>query len=702
MFTSRRQFLQTTTLLGAAWPLTRLSALGASAPAPSTSTASPHLGTSKAGLLFDAADIPRIRANLDRPRFAAMRQSMLEADLAADRKFLEEELRLNNHVTDQSRARAILERTAFAYVLFGDTAQRDLAKLALRRLLDYPKWDYFLEGGQHVIGIQRASEACIAVACALDWLGDALTAQERSEAEEALATKGAPACYRTLYGMKYPDRVRGWSLDPEENFPAQMDLSRWPLILNTNNLKVIPLCGLGFAALWLHGRHPETEKWLDMARQSARAFSTIFGLDGSYDEGLGYWGYTKLHLVLFAEALQRRTGIDETQLIDYPATARFALAMTMPTLGAPFVNPNERAAYNFVPKGIIDPAHDLVNFGDSGVGADVTAVPWIAERHNDPVCRTIANEIGAIKHLHGAIWYRNEGPSAPPEPELLDVRFTNDWVISRTGWTARDCVVAFRSGGPANHEHADRNSVIFKAHGERLFHDPFKAGYDPKGPRWLLRQTEAHTALLIGRRGHQYHKGEEGTNSSWAEAKIIHHGTGPGWMVAVSDATEAYQLVNDKVKFVERTLAYLKPDLLLILDRVQLAPGASAAVQARFQVNNEDGHGRASVEGTTFRIERPHAHLLATVHGAQAPKVRASKLNLPEEEGEYPYVEVESASGLEHNLLTIAAAAPAGEALAPLSVTPQNGGWAVTGTHRGRPVNVRIELGEERPRVSIS
>ena len=74
--------------------------------------------------------------------------------------------------------------------------------------------------------------------CALDWLGDALPAAERAEAELQLGTKGAPACYLTLYGMKYPDRVRGWGFDPEDDYPFRFDLSRWPLILNATNLKV--------------------------------------------------------------------------------------------------------------------------------------------------------------------------------------------------------------------------------------------------------------------------------------------------------------------------------------------------------------------------------------------------------------------------------------------------------------------------------
>lgn len=699
MSATRRHFLKVSSTLAASLPLLRMPASAAGDTRPRAGD--PVSKNATRGLLFDRADLPRIRENLTLPRFEALRAQVLERDEAADRRFLETELRLHNRVRDLSRARLLLEHASFAHVLTGEKRHLDLARLALRRILEYPRWDYFLEAGEHTIGLQRAPETSIAVCCALDWLGDALTPEEREEAERQLGTKGAPACYRTLYGMKFPDRVRGWSIDPTEQFPAELDLSRWPLILNTNNLKVIPLCGLGFAAIWLQGRHPEAEKWLEMARQSAQAFSTVFGLDGSYHEGLGYWGYTTLHLAMFAEVLQRRLGIDETRLINYPGTVRFALALTMPTLGAPHVNPNETAAYNFVPKGVIDPAQDLVNFGDSGITAEVSVASWIGETADDPVAHYVAHHIGGIKHLPGVIWYRADARTTPPEPSLLDVRFNNDWVISRTGWDARDTVVAFRSGGPANHEHADRNSVIFKAHGERLFHDPFKAGYDPKGPRWLLRQTLAHTAVLIDGRGHQYHDGREGTNSSWAEARIIEYRTGPNWMIAVSDATEAYRLVHDNVSRVERSLVFLKPDVLLIVDRVHLDNARPVPVQARFQVNNEDGHGRATIDAKAFEIHRPHAWLRAQTHGRAGPSVRLGRLDLPPEEGEYPYVEVESAAAAEHQLLTVSQAAPAGTSIEPLTVERSADGWRIHGTHRGTSVDVTIRLTPEATRLQV-
>jgi hypothetical protein len=154
---------------------------------------------------------------------------------------------------------------------------------------------------------------------ALDWLGKELSPAERAAMEEQIATKGAPACYRSVYGMKYPDRVRGWSMNPAENFPGKIDLSRWPLILNATNLKIIPTCALGIAGVHLHGRHPEAARWLELAQQSAQSFATMYGSDGCYDEGAGYWGYTTMHLIMFAEVQYRRLGVD--QVLDYTTVA---------------------------------------------------------------------------------------------------------------------------------------------------------------------------------------------------------------------------------------------------------------------------------------------------------------------------------------------------------------------------------------------
>lgn len=692
---TRRTFLKTSASLAASLPFAASRLPGAD------DTAVPAAPAASRGLLFDAADLPRIRANFDHPRCADLRSGILGLDLAAEEKFLRTELRLNNHVADMMRARITLEKTSLAFAVFGDRKYSAVARLALRRLLDYKRWDYFLEAGKFTIGLQRAPEATIAVCCALEWLGAELTAAEREEAERKIAEEGAPACYRTLYGMKFPDRVRGWGFDPDDDYPFRFDLSRWPLILNATNLKIIPTCGLGFAAICLHGRHPEATKWLELARQSAQAFATMYGLDGSFDEGSGYWGYTTLHLAMLAEVLHRRLGLDDRRLINYPGTARYALALAMPTRGDTTPDPNAAKPYNAVPKFTLEPQNDVVNFSDAA-SLDVSVATWIGRTAADPVADHLAQNIGGMKQWPALIWFRPEARGRPPGPDLHDVRLNNDIVVARTGWAAADTVVALRSGGPANHEHADRNSVLFKAHGERLFHDPFKAAYTPTNVRWLLRQTEAHSAVLVGGRGHQYHDGREGTNASWAEARVLAFRSGPGWMTVTSDATPAYELVNPDIARVERTLVFLKPDILLLLDRVALKT-TPTAVQVRFQVFNDDERGRVSATGATFRIERPHATLQACAAARGGVACAAGRLALPEAEGVYPFAEVTSAAAREHVILTAATTAPAGLPHGALQVTPEATGWRVTGTHRGRAVAASVLIpAEGGPIVRIS
>ncbi len=691
---SRRTFLKTATAIAG------VVALGRSASEVQAAAAAPKPSAPDGGLLFDQADAPRIRATLDLPRFAELKKKILGRDLVSEERFLKDEIKLTDHITDQSKARAALEYAALSFALTGDRRELVVAKLAITRLSEYAEWDYFLEAGTQTIGFQRAPETTIAFCMALDWLGAELSAAERTAMEEQIATKGAPACYRALYGMKYPDRVRGWSMNPAEKFPGKMDLSRWPLILNATNLKIIPTCALGIAGVHLHGRHPDAARWLELAQQSAQAFATMYGSDGCYDEGAGYWGYTTMHLIMFAEAQYRRLGIDQRSLINYPGTVRYALSLAMPTAGAAYVNAAEKKEYTAVPKGVLDPAKGLVNFGDSGVAIDASIASWVARVHGDPLSDYVAHHIGSMEQWVAAVWYRPEAKRVAPGAELHDVHMANDLVISRTGWKAEDTVVAFRSGGPANHEHADRNSVIFKAYGERLFHDPFKAAYIANHPRWLLRQTEAHTAVLIGGKGHQYHDGHEGTNSSWAWSRVRDYRTGPGWMTVTSDATEAYQLVLPEVKRVLRTLVFLKPDVLLVLDRVSLT-GAPQAVQARFQVFNDEGNGKAEATGRTFTIRRPGATLRASVLGVGALTVRSAQLNLPAEEGVLPYAEVESAAAREHEFLTASAAAPVGSAPGVLVIERTADGWKVSGSHAGRAVKATLVTTGETPVITV-
>ncbi|MDB6128073.1 MAG: hypothetical protein JWM35_1969 [Verrucomicrobia bacterium] len=207
--------------------------------------------------------------------------------------------------------------------------------------------------------------------------------------------------------------------------------------------------------------------------------------------------------------------------------------------------------------------------------------------------------------------------------------------------------------------------------------------------------------MLIDGKDHQYHDGSEGTNASWAVAAVIGYATGPGWMAVTSDATDAYRLVNDKVTRVHRTLVYLKPDVVVFLDRVALKD-AAASVQVRFQANNEDAAAELSSTDDGFRINRPHATLVGRVARTAGRTVHIDKLPLEEQDGNYPFAEVVSSAASEHELLTVCSARPAGESHGDLKITAEGGQWRVQGKHASQDINVTIAAsGDAAPKIEI-
>jgi len=659
----RRQFLRTGLGLGALLAL-RGTARAADLIAPTSVTPS-------RGLLFDPADLPRIRANVQRPEFSEFWAYMTKVDFAADEKFLNQELRFANHVVHMSRAQVIMQRSAFVHLLFPDPQHLALARLALSKLLAYPRWDWLRDNQNRPVGVMRGGGTCIGLALVAEWLEADLSTAEQAAITAGLGTEGGPAQNRGLHDMTHHTEVGPWSLEPGEEGLPPMSVSNWPRILDETNLRIVGTAGLAAATCHLWGRHPEAPQWLAMTRSSLQLYAARLPKDGSFPEGVGYWDYTFSHYIFAVEILRRKLAVDERALVDFPAQARFALEMTMPTAGHP---------------------DDCVSIGDSATGAGSVPLTWIAREFRDAGSQYLALRPTAIRPTwitcFAAIWYDPTVPAHVPAGARLDWQTALGIVLSRTGWEENDTVVTLRSGGPVNHEHADRNSVIFKAHGERLLNDPLHASYSTADPKWLLRQTEAHTAVLINGQGHIYHDGRDGVSSSPAQAVIQDYRTGPNWMTVTSDAADAYHRAGLPASLVQRTLVYLKPGVLLIFDRVFLTE--ALPVSARFQVFNEDGQGRVSVADRAFTIERPQATLHAWVATGGENTLTTGKLALPETGGVYPFAELRSAATREHTLLTICTSARKGEVHGDLRVSHDAGVWQVTGTHRGQAVKVKL------------
>jgi len=630
----------------------------------SASTHSPRL-------LFNSAELPRIRTTLARPEFASFWDATRQADLAADERFLREEINLNEPVKDHARAANILLRSAFIHAVEPAPAQVTLANLAFDRLLACRRWDWFLEAGRDTVGIMRNGTSSIAAVLAADWLGDNLDPALRTRLDRFIADETGPAAERAVFGMTHHDQVVGWSMDPEMTGYAKVDVSRWPAILDRNNLRIIATSGLAAAAAHLGARDPRSAVWAAQAADSLRLFASRLPVDGSFPEGPDYWHFTFTYFIMTVELLHRHCGIDLRDTCDFPAMARYVQSVTLPTRGKP---------------------DGCLNIGDAFLTSGAEPLAWIGRTFRDSQANHLVLQPGCIRDTavtaFAAIWFDASVPPRRTADLTLDRVLFPGIVLSRSGWETNDSVLSLRSGEPENHEHADRNSLLFTAHGERLLNDPLKAAYPRHDPKWLLRLPAAHTALLIDGKGHVYHEGEEGTNASTAVAHLVDHRIGPNWMWAVSDATDAYQRAGLPVTLVRRSVLFLKPDILVVADEVTLT--TALPVQTRWQVYNNDDCGSVAAEAATFTITRPHATLRAHVAGAGSLAVTTANLPLPAEGGTYPFAEVCSAPANTHRLLTVCTAAPRGEVHGAFTVSRQGDDWLVTGRHRGRTVNVTL------------
>lgn len=565
----------------------------------SPATAAVPKGEFPLNLLFSRSDIPRIIENSKHPLFQDYWQSLLDADVNKDHNFL---------------------REAFLYAVTGDRKRGELARKEMLAVVKQEHWDFFLEDGKHRLGFLYAGRQTAWVSLSYDWLYDLLTPEEREEIRAAIAEKGCVPCYRSLYGMRYPNTVKGWSMAPDKPFGAKVpDMSRWPHILGNNNFRAVLSGGFALGIHVLIGHDDRTDEWLEMLLDSYPRSANLFEADGSYDEAVSYCNYAMTYLIYLMEVVDRKQGLDLYDGANYTGMMDFNLGLLMPQH--------------------LDPAGS-VNFGDASRSLNSSIGFWVAGKSRDGLSQYSALHYAPNHDIFSLLYYDPSVTPIPPSPNSYFYQADLDWIVIRTGYDLDDLVVAMRSGGPFNHEHADRNSIILKYQGEMLLVDQYRPTYDNWKPDWFLRTSPAHNTVLIDGRGHQYHNGEEGTNESKASANIVRSGQRAGYSFWASDATPAYALVNPDVKSVTRT-SLVFPDIpcLIVMDKLKKEQEASV-FSARWFVENRDKNGSCNVNGNTFTLDRPHAKLVGVCAGSPEIDLEATSLALPDSLGVFPYLDV--------------------------------------------------------------
>lgn len=640
-------------------------------------------------LFFEPEELERIRANAETALLRPYIQECLEADIAADRKFIKGAAHSRDLIGDMRRLINLLRREGVVYLVTQDQSRKDLLLDTIEVIMQMPKWDYFLDGENRTFGLQRAPGVTIALLFAQEVLGSALDQKLRGELLTQIAEKGCVPSYRALWGMEHKAETVGWHFDPEYIANYEITMRRWPQILDRTNLKAIPIAGLGMGAMALEGIDRRADEWLRLAVHSAKEYLELFAKDGSYFEGLSYADYSMRNLFIFFETHMKLHGdIDWYDMMNFAGFTEFLVCMQA-----------GRQADADVP--------DIVNFSDAKMSFHLSVPLWVAMHGKDPLALYAAEQFSAYNYFTDIIWYRssNAQKAAPPQASLKNKRFDLDWIVCRTGWDPDDSVIAFRSGKPSNHEHADRNSFFFKAYGERLLTDHVGAAYDWRDKAWLLRLTEAHNAVLIDGKGHQYHTGVEGTNSSLAEAKVVRFVDRGDVVWWCSDATQAYQLMQDDVRSVMRSVLFIKPDLLVLFDHIE-KNRVPSTVALRFHPDNRDGKAKLTAgSGARFEITRPKAALLAQSFSDAPLQVEFGTLDVPPNvrmyasdgafekykgDAIFPFAEISSAKAKQVQIATVLVARPKGR-----------GGWPKIQMRRDEHL-WSVKIGERDIQINAS
>jgi len=300
----------------------------------------------------------------------------------------------------------------------------------------------------------------------------------------------------------------------------------------------------------LVGDLPAADSWLrDTLPLALCWLSPWGGEDGAFANGTAYAQWTTGDLLIPWYVLRSSVGIDVAQKAWVRNHARFLAYFAPP--GAPT--------------------------GAFGDGAELKLEEqWarfakgLAQFAPTPLGRWYAAQ------LHGEDPTRPQmllAPRADGKPAAYPVDTPNAALFPSIGWVAMHSNLAdaartsvyFKSSpfGSFNHSHADQNSFVVSANGEPLAIDSgYYDGYATAHWRQWYKQTRAHNAITFDG-GHGQPVFED--SGEVAPGHLAHFTDTAAYTVVSGDASKAYGAALDVA---ERTLVYLRPDTLVVHDRL--------------------------------------------------------------------------------------------------------------------------------------
>ena len=336
-----------------------------------------------------------------------------------------------------------------------------------------------------------------------------------------------------------------------------------------DRVQAIAFAAVGLAA-W-----PEAAEWFDFAaKMFAYRFLPSLGFDGENNEGMAYWSYGTGLALKFVDLARAVTPLDLYRHPWLARTARFPL----------YSAPQEGYQIAFADNGTL-------NHGQLGPAARVFTGK-LARHSGDAVALWYAG-------MPGDRSLRAEPPVAIPQSVYyphIGVTLFNTFLADGR----ENVAVGFHAGKFfAGHQHADQNSFVINAYGDKLAIDG--GYYDWWGsPHFngYSTQTVAHNTILVNGKGQvSLTEGADAVSSGYFDS--------PNFGVITGDAS-APEVYGGALSGFVRRLVFVKPDFVITYDRLK----ADTPSVFRYQLHTHtDRQEDTAVSGAQLEVRRPLARL---------------------------------------------------------------------------------------------
>ncbi|OON91424.1 MAG: hypothetical protein ATN33_01220 [Epulopiscium sp. Nele67-Bin001] len=389
---------------------------------------------------------------------------------------------------------------SLGYILTKQEHYLTEAKRWIFTAVKYPHW-----GHAFLVDVDlSASWLLFGLSICYDWLKDDLTDKERTLLRNKLVLQAD-----RMFAFKVETEGEGWSTAFWQNH-------NW-----------INIAGLATAGYALRDEVPKAQEWVDDAKSNfARVFEYMAD-DGSDYEGVAYWRYGVIWLIIYADLSKQEEGIDYFKTSGFlKETFYYRLYQAVPNLG------------------------ETVNYGDchdKRSGHSVATYYKLAAEYDNGYAQYMGNRV--LKDFLFREAYESQiKPGILPEAWLellwfdpnvapktfetlpLVKHFEDLGLITlRTSWDEDDCVLlSFKCGAPGgkkqwkkswelqrdediltrglSHQHADNNHFLIHGYDTYLAID--------EGYNRTVKACE-HSVITVDGLGYK----NEGANNIWHLAK---------------------------------------------------------------------------------------------------------------------------------------------------------------------------------------